>query len=205
MVLWKPKGERKDVKRKKNRFYRILLDRSALKLFPLRSFICSRTSTLALYAPSFLNFLFLCYISRPCSPCSVASPTWHPPASLHLPSLFPAARPGLSLDMASPDLAEGTFPHSSKNSALPPLYLSVWAAVTEYYRLTSLNTFIVSQLVPEDRSLTSKCYHSWFLVRTLPLPYSQLPSHCILPCLFSGYVCRESVLVSLLIRTPAGI
>lgn len=167
-------------------------DCSALKLFPLRSFICSRTSTLALYAPSFLNFLFLCYISRPCSPCSVASPTWHPPAFLHLPSLFPAARPGLSLDTASPDLAEGTFPHSSKNSALPPLYLSVWAAVTEYYRLTSLNTFIVSQLVPEDRSLTSKCYHSWFLVRTLPLPYSQLPSHCILPCLSLG-MCAERV------------
>ena len=69
-----------------------------------------------------------------------------------------------------------------------------WAAIIKYYRLSGLNRRNLRPHRLEARSLKSRCWQPWFLLRPLPLTYSwrlsscvfhSLPSVCVCPNLFS--------------------
>lgn len=174
-MLWKPKGERRNFKRERSWIMLTTCESSCSKaLLDLETFICSRTSTLALQAPSYWPFFssvlyllvmlsFLLWFHLPCS-------LHLKHASFHLPSPTPAVLSGFSLSTASPVLAEGPLPYASKEPYNSPIVLVSLGCHNRILQTGKLATLW------ETRSPTSRCHLRWFLVRPLSLAYRQLPS-----------------------------
>ena len=77
------------------------------------------------------------------------------------------------------------------------IFISAWAAITQYHQLDGLNNRIYFLTVLEAGNLRSGCQHDWFLVRALFLTSCRwLPPRCVLTqqreCELSGVSYKDT-------------